>query len=76
MDIIIWTKFDKEPITLRAIDAKAAWIFEDQVRSAEGDYAHLRAFDGYHMIRRDHILRVHIVRGNAWKEDGGDNGTV
>ena len=76
MDIIVWTAFDRNPITLRAMDAKAAWIFEDQVRSAEGDYAHLRAFDGYHMIRREHILRVHIVRGSARNEGGGDNGTV
>lgn len=76
MDVTIWTAFDRNPITLRAMDAKAAWIFEDRVRSAEGDYAHLHAVDGYHMIRRDHILRVHIVRGNARKEDGGDNGAV
>ena len=76
MDVTIWTTFNENPITLRAMDHKAACMFEDRVRFAEEDYAYLHAVDGYHMIRRDHILRVHIVRGNTRKEDGGDNGTV
>ena len=69
MDVTIWTKFDKEPITLRAISDQAAWTFDARVRSSEGDYAYLHTVDGYHMIRREHILRVHI-----WSETDREEG--
>ena len=73
MDIIIWTKFDKEPIVLRAVDTHEAWKFEDRVLFTGGDYAHLRADDGEHVIRREHIVRMYIP---LQEEDSGDNGTV
>ena len=76
MDIIIWTKFDKEPITLRAVDRKDALRFEERVRSTlspQWDYATLRGADGFHMIRREHIVRVYIP---LREEDSDDNGTV
>ena len=76
MDVTIWTKFDRNPFILRAIDTQAATMFEEQVSSSEWDYANIHTVDGFHMIRREYILRVHFSNGTAQKEDGGDNGTV
>ena len=73
MDIIIWTKFDKEPIALRAFDTQEAWKFEERILFKEGNYVHLRAVDGDHVIRREHIVRMHIP---LQEEGSDDNGTV
>lgn len=76
MDVTIWTKFDRNPFILRAIDAQAAMMFEKQVSASESSYATIHTVDGFNMIRLDHILRVHFLTGTVRKEGGGDNGTV
>ena len=76
MDVTIWTKFDRNPIILRAIDAQAAMKFEERVSASGRDYATIHTVDGFHMFRREHIVRVHFLTGTARKDGGGDNGTV
>ena len=73
MDVIVWTKFDKEPIALRVADMQAASRFEERLLSPRWDYVTLRGVDGFHMIRCEHIVRVYIP---FQEEGGGDNGTV
>ena len=76
MDVTIWTKFDRNPVILRAIDAKAAMMFEKQISAQESDYATIHTVDGFSLIRLDNILSVHFLTGTVRKEGGGDNGTV
>lgn len=76
MDVTIWTRFDRNPITLRAIDAQAAMMFEKRVSASECDYATIHTVDGFNMIRLDNILRVHFLTGTARNDGGGNNGTV
>ena len=73
MDIIIWTKFDKEPITLHAADMQAASTFKERLLSPRWDYVTLRGTDGFHVIRCEHIVRVCIPLQEG---DSDDNGTV
>ena len=65
MDVTIWTKFDRNPISLRAIDAQAAMMFEGRVSSSELDYATIHTVDGFHMFNREHIVRVHFLTGTV-----------
>ena len=65
MDVAIWTKFDKNPITLRAIDAHAAMKFKERASASELDYATIHTVDGFHMFNREHIVRVHFLTGTV-----------
>lgn len=76
MDIIIWTKFDKEPITLYVADSRAAWKFKERVSSSKLNYVSIHGADGFHMIRCEHIVRVHIPHDPVEEEGTDDNGTV